>query len=61
MKNGSKEYTYSDEYYKKFNDQLNGMDESQMREATEAVASYWYTAWVNAGKPRFWEEGKNEN
>lgn len=60
MNNGRKEYIYSDEYYKKFNDQLNGMDESQMREATEAVASYWYTAWANAGKPRFWEEGRNE-
>jgi hypothetical protein len=60
VRDGKKEYIYSDEYYKKFNDQLNGMDESQMREATRAVASYWYTAWVNAGKPRFWEEGNNE-
>jgi len=53
-KNGRKEYIYSDEYYKKFNTELNGMVESQMRAATRAVASYWYTAWVNAGKPKFW-------
>lgn len=54
MKNGRKEYIYSDEYYRKFNNELNGMVESQLRAATNAVASYWYTAWVNAGKPRFW-------
>ena len=53
-KNGRKQYIYSDEYYKKFNTELNGMVESQMRAATRAVASYWYTAWVNAGKPKFW-------
>ncbi len=53
-KDGRKEYIYSDEYYKKFNAELDGMVESQMREATNAVASYWYTAWVNAGRPDFW-------
>lgn len=61
MRNGRKEYIYSNEYYEKFNNELNGMVEAQMRAATGAVASYWYTAWVNAGKPRFWEEGKNED
>ncbi len=53
-KDGRKEYIYSEEYYKKFNAELDGMVESQMRAATRAVASYWYTAWVNAGKPEFW-------
>ncbi|MCL5021497.1 MAG: S1/P1 Nuclease [Bacteroidetes bacterium] len=53
-KDGRKEYIYSDKYYEKFNTELNGMVEAQMRAATEAVASYWYTAWVNAGKPKFW-------
>jgi hypothetical protein len=28
---------------------LNGMVESQMEKA--ATAQFWYTAWVNAGKP----------
>lgn len=30
---------------------LNGMVERQMRLAIEEAADYWYTAWVNAGKP----------
>ncbi len=54
IQNGRREYIYSDEYYNKFNADLNGMVESQMQIATREVASYWYTAWVNAGKPKFW-------
>jgi hypothetical protein len=27
------------------------MVESQMKKAVTATASFWYTAWVNAGKP----------
>ncbi|MCC9065118.1 zinc dependent phospholipase C family protein [Flavobacterium piscisymbiosum] len=42
---------FSDEYAKKLHEQLNGMVESQMRKAITATASFWYTAWVNAGKP----------
>ncbi len=38
---------YATEYHKL----LNGMVESQMREAIKATANFWYTAWVNAGKP----------
>lgn len=53
-KNGRREYIYSDEYYNNFNSELNGMVESQMRMATREVASYWYSAWVNAGMPKFW-------
>jgi len=30
---------------------LNGMVERRMRQAILAVASLWYTAWVNAGQP----------
>lgn len=54
MRNGRREYIYSDKYYERFNNELNGMVQTQIRAATGAVASYWYTAWVNAGKPRFW-------
>ncbi|MCL5033935.1 MAG: S1/P1 Nuclease [Bacteroidetes bacterium] len=50
-RNGRKEYIYSEKYYRKFSAALDGMVEAQMRAATRAVASYWYTAWVNAGKP----------
>lgn len=42
---------FSDEYTNKLNSALNGMVESQMRKAVTETASYWYTAWVNAGKP----------
>ncbi|WP_428233072.1 zinc dependent phospholipase C family protein [Flavobacterium sp.] len=42
---------FSDEYAKKLHEDLNGMVESQMRKAITATASFWYTAWVNAGKP----------
>jgi len=27
------------------------MAEKQMRAAIAATANYWYTAWINAGKP----------
>ena len=42
---------YSDEYATKFHTELNGMVEKQMRKAITVTASFWYTAWVNAGKP----------
>lgn len=42
---------FSDEYANKLNSALNGMIESQMKKAVTETASYWYTAWVNAGKP----------
>ncbi|MCX2742074.1 zinc dependent phospholipase C family protein [Pontibacter anaerobius] len=39
--------TFSEAYSKK----LNGQVERQMRLAIRTVASYWYTAWVDAGQP----------
>jgi hypothetical protein len=39
------------EYAKAYHTALNGMVERQMRAAIVATASFWYTAWVNAGKP----------
>ena len=42
---------FSDDYAKKLHEQLNGMVESQMKKAIAATASFWYTAWINAGKP----------
>ena len=42
---------YSSEYTIAFNKQLHGMVEKRMRQAIFAVASFWYTAWVNAGQP----------
>lgn len=42
---------YSEEYANDYNQLLNGMVERRMRAAIITVASFWYTAWVNAGKP----------
>ena len=47
---GRTEYQYSDRYYGRFNQFLNGMVERRMNNSIRRVASYWYTAWVNAGK-----------
>lgn len=42
---------YSSEYTIAFDKLLNGMVERRMRQSIFAVASFWYTAWVNAGQP----------
>lgn len=42
---------YSSSYTKTYNDILKGMVERRMRQSIFAVASFWYTAWVNAGQP----------
>ncbi|MBS1564777.1 MAG: S1/P1 Nuclease, partial [Bacteroidetes bacterium] len=39
------------EYATAFHQALNGMVERQMRLSAADVANFWYTAWVNAGKP----------
>jgi len=42
---------YSVAYSEAYNNMLNGMVERRMRQSIFAVASFWYTAWVNAGQP----------
>lgn len=42
---------YSSAYTIAYNRKLNGMVERRMRLAIFSVASFWYTAWVNAGQP----------
>lgn len=42
---------FSDEYARQFNEALGGMIEHQLRLSITDVANFWYTAWVNAGKP----------
>ncbi len=51
---------YSREYSAEYNKMLNGMVERRMREAVIQVASFWYTAWVNAGQPKLDDFGKKE-
>lgn len=42
---------YSAAFTIAYNKKLNGMVERRMRQSIFAVASFWYTAWVNAGQP----------
>lgn len=38
-------------YAQKYHESLNGMVERQVRLSVAAAANFWYTAWVNGGKP----------
>ncbi|HUZ58403.1 MAG TPA: zinc dependent phospholipase C family protein [Hanamia sp.] len=49
---------YSSAYTIAYNKMLNGMVERRMRQSIFAVASFWYTAWVNAGQPDLSELSK---
>lgn len=42
---------YSSAFTIAFNKRMNGMVERRMRQSIYAIASFWYTAWVNAGQP----------
>jgi hypothetical protein len=42
---------YSKEYADAYHRALEGMVERQMRAAIHCVASFWFTAWVDAGQP----------
>ncbi|MFD3003723.1 zinc dependent phospholipase C family protein [Pontibacter toksunensis] len=42
---------YSLAFSQAYSDKLNGQVERQMRLAIRTIASYWYTAWVDAGQP----------
>lgn len=50
-RNGQVIRQYSTPYCLAYNQQLNNMIERRMRQSISAVASFWYTAWVNAGQP----------
>jgi hypothetical protein len=43
---------YSKAYSIQYNRMLKGMVERRMRQSVYAVASFWYTAWSNAGQPK---------
>lgn len=42
---------YSTAYAAAYNKKLNNMIERRMRQSIYAIASFWYTAWVDAGQP----------
>ncbi|MET0465366.1 MAG: zinc dependent phospholipase C family protein [Chitinophagaceae bacterium] len=50
-RNGQIIRQYSSWYTRLYDEKLNGMVERRMRQSIFAIASFWYTAWVNAGQP----------
>ncbi len=42
---------YSEEYSRAYHIALNGLVEKQMQQSILVTASYWYSAWVDAGQP----------
>jgi hypothetical protein len=50
-RNGLVVRQYSTAYSVAYNKMLSGMVERRMRQSIYAIASFWYTAWVNAGQP----------
>jgi hypothetical protein len=50
-RNGKTIRQYSAAFTIAFNKKLDGMVERRMRQSIYAIASFWYTAWVDAGQP----------
>ena len=50
-RNGVVVRQYSSAYCRAYNQRLGGMIERRMRQSIFAIASFWYTAWINAGQP----------
>ncbi len=42
---------YSTAFTIAFNNKLDGMVERRMRQSIGTIASFWFTAWINAGQP----------
>ena len=51
QKNGTITRQYSAAFTRAYDAMLKGMVERRMQQAIFAVASFWYTAWINAGQP----------
>lgn len=47
----SGKFDYNDEYYNAFYDSVGAILVRQLSSASQSVGSYWYSAWVNAGRP----------
>ena len=50
-RNGKIIKQYSSNFTKMYSLKLNGMIERRMHQSIFTIASFWYTAWVNAGQP----------
>jgi hypothetical protein len=51
---------YSSAFSLAFNKKLDGMIERRMRLSIQSIASFWYTAWVNAGQPNLKDLSKQK-
>jgi hypothetical protein len=51
LKNKFGDLVHTRGYAAMYHKRLQGMIEQQLRGAIAETAAYWYTAWVNAGKP----------
>lgn len=51
QRNGVVIRQYSSAFTIAFNKKLDGMIERRMRQSIHTIASFWYTAWINAGQP----------
>lgn len=54
-RNGILVRQFSNAYTREYDKRMQGMVEMRMRKAIFSVASFWYTAWVNAGQPNLSE------
>jgi hypothetical protein len=50
-RNGVIARQFSVTFSRRYDELLGGMVERRMRQSIFAVASFWYTAWINAGQP----------
>ncbi|MEJ2009950.1 MAG: hypothetical protein P8Z30_17640 [Acidobacteriota bacterium] len=50
---------YTDEYYDRFYSRVGSTAMKEISESAHDIGSYWYTAWVNAGRPEL--PGNNNN
>ena len=50
-RNGITIRQYSAAFSRAYHEKLNGMVERRMRQSIFTTASFWYTAWINAGQP----------
>lgn len=50
-RNGKITRQYASAFCREYDRALGGMTERRMRQSIEAVASFWYTAWLHAGQP----------
>lgn len=60
QRNGVVIKQYSSAFTIAYNKKIDGMIERRMRQSIFAVASFWYTAWVNAGQPDLKELSKQQ-